>query len=83
MGTGRLPQSLLVYMWTFVPMYHPVGIPDRIVIYFPNRIVSWNNPQHLVKFQDRMVILKSCTLHEVGTANGLTYFVAFSDLTPT
>ena len=34
---------------------HPVGIPDRIVIYFPNRIVSWNNPQHLVKFQDRMV----------------------------
>ena len=34
---------------------HPVGIPDRIVIYFPNRIVSWNNPQNLVKFQDRMV----------------------------
>ena len=67
MGTGRLAQSL-VYMWTFV-LYrsrvcgnygwdgtnHPVGIPDRIVIYFPNRIVSWNNPQHLVKFQDRMV----------------------------
>ena len=25
------------------------------MIYFPNRIVSWNNPQHLVKFQDRMV----------------------------
>ena len=25
------------------------------MIYFPNRIVSWNTPQHLVKFQDRMV----------------------------
>ena len=36
-------------------MNHPVGIPDRIVKYFPNRIVSWINPQHLVKFQDRMV----------------------------
>ena len=66
MGTGRLAQSLVYgrlysyrsrvcgnYGWDGVN--HPVGIPDRIVIYFPNRIVSWNNPQHLVKFQDRMV----------------------------
>ena len=66
MGTGRLAQSL-VYMWTFGTEVgvcgnygwdgtnHPVGIPDRIVKYFPNRVVSWNNPQHLVKFQDRIV----------------------------
>ena len=55
------------------------------MIYFPDRIVSCNNPQHLVKFQDRMVNLVILTLDEVGTpaANGLTYFVAFSDLTPT